>query len=67
MVIRDRRAVMAPADDHVVIYAALFLVCALLSALGGGWLGVACFVPVAIVMELALRWGERRERRGSSR
>ncbi len=63
MVIRDRRTVIPPADDHVLIYAALFLVCALMSALGGGLLGVACFVPVAVVIELVLRWGERREQR----
>jgi len=56
MIIKDRGALLAPADDHVLVYAALFMVCALMSALGGGWLGIGAFVPAAIVIELALGW-----------
>ncbi|MEP1472548.1 MAG: hypothetical protein ABJK25_16375 [Halieaceae bacterium] len=56
MIMRERGVLLAPADDHVLIYAALFMVCALMSALGGGWLGIASFVPAAIVIEIALGW-----------
>ncbi|MEH6609202.1 MAG: hypothetical protein V7696_07505 [Halioglobus sp.] len=47
-------------DDHTVVYAGLFLVCALISALGGGWLGVLCFVPAAIALELIQRFAVSR-------
>jgi len=67
MVLKDRRVRLLPADDHMLIYAALFLVCALMSAMGGGWLGVACFVPVAFIIELTLSWGKLHDQRESGR
>ena len=56
MIMKERGVLLALADDHVLVYAALFMVCALMSALGGGWLGIASFVPAAIVIELAMGW-----------
>ena len=58
MVLKDRRVRLLRADDLMLIYAALFLVCAVISALGAGWLGVACFVPVVVIIELTQSWGK---------
>jgi hypothetical protein len=42
---------MGTGSDRILIVAGLFSVCALLSSLGGGLLGLLCFVPAVIVME----------------
>ncbi|MFT6285361.1 MAG: O-antigen ligase [Halieaceae bacterium] len=57
MIVKRQEKVLDFGDDHIVVYAVLFLVCALISALGGGWLGVLCFVPAAIALELIQRFG----------
>jgi len=67
MVLKDRRLRLYRADDLMLIYAALFLVCAVISALGGGWLGVACFVPVAVIIELTQSWGKLSDQPESGR
>lgn len=67
MVLKDRRVRLYRADDLMLIYAALFLVCAVISALGGGWLGVACFVPVAVIIELMQSWGNLSDQPESGR
>lgn len=53
-------------DDQVLVYAGLFLVCALVSALGGGALGLLSFIPAVIAAEVMARLpgddaGNRRE------
>lgn len=57
MIAKRREKGLDFGDDHIVVYAGLFLVCALMSALGGGWLGVLCFVPAAIALEFIQRFG----------
>ena len=60
MILKQRVKILDFGDDHIVVYAGLFLMCALISALGGGWLGVLCFVPAAIVLELTQHFGVSR-------
>ena len=38
-------------SDRVLIAAGLFFVCAVLSAVGGGLLGLLCFVPAVVAVE----------------
>jgi hypothetical protein len=52
MSVKPRRSVMGRCDDLVFIYAALFLICALLNALGGGVIGLLVFVPAALAVTL---------------
>ena len=47
MSLRPRKSVMGRCDDQVFAYAGLFLLCSLVSALGGGILGMMLFVPSA--------------------
>ena len=42
-------------DDQVLVYAGLFLVCALVSALGGGALGILSFIPAVAAAEVIAR------------
>jgi len=51
MAITLRSKASSSGSDRVLIFAGLFFVCALLSALGGPMLGVLCFVPAVIAME----------------
>lgn len=64
MSVKPRRQIMLRSDDHVIIYAALFLVCAMLSALGlgallatlaTGLLTAMCFVPAVLLSEMLSR------------
>ncbi len=64
MITKQQDKLLAFDDAHIVIYAGLFLVCALISALGGGWLGMLCFVPAAIVLELVQHLGRSRNMLG---
>ncbi len=64
MATKMRRNVMGYLDDRALIYAALFLICALLSALGAGILALASLLPAAAVVELLSRWGRRQHPRG---
>ncbi len=43
-------------DDRVLNYAVVFLVCALVSTLGGGALALVCFVFLALVVKALPRW-----------
>lgn len=63
MRLKMRRSVMGKADDRVLIYSALFLVCALLSAAGAGVLGLLSLLPAIAVVELIAQWGGRRSDR----
>ncbi len=44
----SRRTVMGRCDEQVFAYAGLFLLCSLISALGGGLLALLLFIPTAI-------------------
>ena len=66
MILKQQVKILDFGDDHTVVYAGLFLVCALISALGGGWLGVLCFVPAAIALELMQRFGVSRTLAGDN-
>jgi hypothetical protein len=46
-------------DDRVLMYSALFLVCAMISALGAGALGALAFLPAAVIIEAVSRFGVR--------
>ena len=52
MSVKPRRQVLARGDDRVLVLAGLFLVCAMLGALGMGALAVWCFLPAAALVEL---------------
>ncbi len=51
MSIKPRRQVLARSDDRVILHAALFMICAMLSALGMGAAALWCFIPAAAVLE----------------
>ena len=63
MSVKPRRSVFGRGDEHVLIYAALFLVCALLSALGASLVGVLAFLPAVIAVEALMRLGEHGQQR----
>jgi hypothetical protein len=60
MSVKPRRSVLGRSNDQVLIYAALFLACALLSALGVGVLSVLAFIPAAIAVACLQRVGPKR-------
>ena len=53
MQIISRKSVVSRADDRVLTYSALFLVCAAISAMGAGTLAVMAFLPAVLIVELA--------------
>ncbi len=55
MSIKPRRQVLARSDDRVIVHAALFLMCAIFSALGMGVAALWCYFPAAVVLELLSR------------
>ncbi len=64
MSIKPRRQVLARSDDRVILHAALFMICAMLSALGMGAAALWCFLPAAAVLEgLSLLSPTRNQRR----
>jgi len=50
MSIKPRRSVLGQFDDKGFAYAGLFGVCALLSSVGGGALGLFLFIPAALAI-----------------
>jgi len=64
MTLRLRKNTRWQGDDQVLVYAGLFLVCALVSALGGGALGLLSFIPAVIAAEVMARLsvGEQEQR-----
>lgn len=52
MNLKPSRNVMSYSDDRVLNYAVVFLVCALVSTLGGGALALVCFVLLTLVVEV---------------
>ena len=66
MSIKPRRQVLARSDDRVILHAALFLMCAIFSALGMGAVALWCYFPAAAVLELLSRLAPlRRVSRGA--
>ena len=65
MTLKLRKNARWQGDDQVLVYAGLFLVCALVSALGGGALGLLSFIPAVVAAEILARLPgeEQRERR----
>ena len=55
MTFRLRKNATWQGDDQVLVYAGLFLVCALVSTLGGGALGILSFIPAVIAAEVLAR------------
>ena len=47
MMFKLRKNARWQGDDQVLVYAGLFLICALVRALGGGALGLLSFIPAA--------------------
>lgn len=52
MSIKPRRQLLARSDERVIVHAALFLLCAIFSALGMGAAALWCYFPAAAVLEL---------------
>ncbi len=50
----SRRTVMGRCDEQVFAYAGLFLLCTVISALGGGELALLVFIPTAVATSLWL-------------
>ena len=55
MMIVKRKRGRIQADNLVLMYSALFLLCALMSVLGAGALGALVFLPAAVISELLAR------------
>ena len=52
MSLKPKRRLMGRCDDQVLFYAALFLACASVSSFGGGALGLALFIILALACPL---------------
>lgn len=52
MSIKPRRNVLVYSDERVLVYAGLFVICAMLAALGMGAVAFWCFLPAAALSEL---------------
>ena len=52
MSLKPKRRLMGRCDDQVLFCAALFLACASVTAFGGGALGLALFVALALACPL---------------
>lgn len=63
MSVKPRRQILMRGDDRVVIYAGLFLVCAMLSSLGMGPLALLCLLPAAALFEGLSHFSPRRPER----
>ena len=53
---------MAYCDDRILVLATLFLVCALLSAVGLGTVAFWAFLPTAVALEILCQVSENRSR-----
>lgn len=51
----SRRVRLPRADNRIVAYSALFMICALMSAVAGGAWGALAFMPAAVAVEIASR------------
>ncbi len=62
MSVKPRRQLLMRSDDRVVIYACLFLVCAILSSMGLGAVALLCFLPAAALFEGLSKFSVRKTR-----
>ena len=62
MILGSRRSVLSRGDDRVLIYSALFLICAFISALGAGAVGAVSFLAAAVAIEFAAHHGKSHSR-----
>ena len=51
MSVKPRKLILLRSDERIVIHAGLFLVCAMLGAMGMGALSLLCFLPAAVLFE----------------
>lgn len=58
MLTMNRKGLIGQGGDRTIIYSGLFLVCALLSALGAGSLGALAFIPAAVAVEATTQLGK---------
>jgi hypothetical protein len=56
MNLKLRKNVMNYSDDRVLNYGVVFLICALVSTLGGGALALVCFALLALIVEVLSHW-----------
>ena len=56
MSLKSRRNVLNYSDDRVLNYAVVFLICALVSTLGGDALALLCFVLLVLAVEVLSHW-----------
>jgi hypothetical protein len=54
MSLKSRKTLMGRCDEQVFAFAGLFLVCSLISALGGSLLALFLFIPTAVAASLWL-------------
>ncbi len=52
MSVKPRRNVLVYSDERVLVYAGLFLICAMLAALGMGPVAFWSFLPAAVLSEV---------------
>ena len=52
MSVKPRRNVLVHSDERVLVYAGLFLVCAMLAAMGMGAVAFWSFLPAAVLSEV---------------
>ena len=57
MIMGSRRSILSRGNDRVLIHSTLFLVCALISAMGAGFLAALAFLPAAGAVEVAAYCG----------
>lgn len=66
MTFRSRRSALATGNDQILFNALLLLICAIMSALGAGLLGVLVLLPAALIAGPALsQIGRRRQSAGN--
>lgn len=63
MSVKPRKSILGHSDDRVLVHATLFLVCALLSAVGLGAVAFWAFLPAAAALEILSQVSETRFQR----
>lgn len=63
MNVKPGKQILIRGDDRIVVHAALFLICAVLSAAGLVALALWCFLPSALLIEMLSGAGSRDQHR----
>ena len=63
MSIKPRQQVIARSDKRGIVHAGLFIICAMLSALGMGFTALWAFLPAAVLLEVLGRFSPVRHAR----